>query len=75
MKEVKGMYTSSNQNRRRFLKKALYATPTLAVLGTLAKPTQLLADSGIVGPPGGRGLNSTSTSTSGTGLAGKSLGS
>lgn len=75
MKDFKGMHTSSNQNRRRFLKKALYATPTLVVLGTLAKPTNLEADgSTISGPPGGgRGLNSTSTS--GAGLAGKSLGS
>jgi len=51
MKDLKGMHTSSNQNRRRFLKKALYATPTLVVLGTLAKPTGLVAGDSIPGTP------------------------
>lgn len=57
MKEVKGMHTSSNQNRRRFLKKALYATPTLVVLGTLAKPTNLVAGTNSIPGTPIRSLN------------------
>lgn len=40
MKDIK---THTGNHRRKFLKKALYATPSLIVLGTLAKPTNLLA--------------------------------
>lgn len=69
MKDLKSKHTS--QNRRKFLKKALYATPTLVVLGTLAKPTNLEAGSTIPGPPGGgRGL---APATVGGGLGGAGL--
>jgi len=50
-------FKNSNYKRRKFLKKALYTAPTLVALGTLSKPTTLLAGSAIPGPPGGgRGL-------------------
>jgi len=42
-----------NKNERRtFLKKAVYTAPVLLALGQLAKPTKALADSGDPsGPP------------------------
>jgi len=47
--------TESESSRRKFLKKIVYTTPTLTVLGQLAKPGQVRADpSGDpAGPPGG----------------------
>ncbi len=40
---------SKASSRRRFLKKAVYAAPTIVALGTLAKPTE--AEAGFGKPP------------------------
>jgi len=40
------------KERRRFLKKAVYAAPSLMVLGSLAKPVTAAAACGTGGPPG-----------------------
>jgi len=37
-------HDSRQQERRSFLKKALYATPSLIVLGQLSRPTKTNAD-------------------------------
>ena len=42
------------QNRRSFLKKAVYSAPSLLVLGSLARPTSALSDSSIAGVPCGQ---------------------
>jgi hypothetical protein len=40
------------ENRRKFLKKAVYSAPVILVLGQLVKPTKVRADSGAPsGPP------------------------
>jgi len=70
MKQIEDNHLSSKQSRRKFLKKALYSSPTLIALGTLTKPTHLQADSIIVGPPGGRGGIPASTGGLGNGLGG-----
>jgi hypothetical protein len=50
-KHTKMNSSQSDQNnkkntRRSFLKKSVYAAPTLFILGELAKPTKVHADSG-----------------------------
>ena len=42
-------YESTQEHRRSFLKKALYMTPSLIVLGQLSKPTN--ATAGFDNPP------------------------
>ena len=56
-------YSEEISNRRVFLKKAVYHTPVLYVLGTLMKPVSAYADhtGGPDGPPGG--FLSTSSSS------------
>jgi len=46
---------SIESKRRSFLKKAVYHTPAIYVLGSLIKPVDIFADSsgGPAGPPGG----------------------
>jgi hypothetical protein len=39
------------EDRREFLKKAVYATPTIVLLGSLIKPTSTKADDGFGAPP------------------------
>ena len=51
MKTLNNRPLSPNKKRRKFLKKALYATPTLVMLGSLIKPNDLLADYDPSGVP------------------------
>jgi len=39
-------------SRRQFLKKTVYVTPSIIVLGQLAQPTYVNAKGGYSGPPG-----------------------
>jgi len=39
-KEIEAAEVSQNDARRTFLKKAVYAAPTVVALGTLLKPTE-----------------------------------
>ena len=52
--------------RRAFLKKAVYHTPVIYALGSLVKPTLIMADAsgGPSGPPGGFFSSSSSSSSS-----------
>jgi hypothetical protein len=51
-KETSTVNKKKRQTRRDFLKKSAYAAPTLLLLGALAKPSKLYADSGEPsGPP------------------------
>jgi uncharacterized membrane protein len=74
MKEV----DNHSKNRRVFLKKALYSTPTLFVLGQLTKPTVIAASdtgtggygNGGSGNNGGSGYGGSGDSSSGGGSGG-----
>ena len=50
-KQKKPSETVENSTRRGFLKKAVYAAPTIVVLGALTKPTESEAEFGK--PPSG----------------------
>ena len=50
-KQKKPSETVENSTRRGFLKKAVYAAPTIVVLGALTKPTETKA--GFGKPPSG----------------------
>jgi len=67
---MRDIQTQQGKHRRKFLKKAFYATPSLIVLGSLAKPTNLLAGrsgtpiyrNGIAATPtSGQSLNNNTT--------------
>jgi len=70
MKKLKN--TVSIESRRKFLKKTVYATPSLIVLGSLSKPTDLFGDGDTSGIPNYKVLGSPSPAA--TGLTGKNLG-
>ena len=50
-KEQRQSNTTVNSSRRGFLKKAVYAAPTIVALGALTKPTETKA--GFGKPPSG----------------------
>ncbi len=50
-KQKKPSETVENSTRRGFLKKAVYAAPTIVVLGALTKPTE--SEAGFGKPPSG----------------------
>ncbi len=50
-KQKKPSETVENSTRRGFLKKAVYAAPTIVVLGALMKPTE--SEAGFGKPPSG----------------------
>ena len=50
-KEVESTEVSQKDSRRTFLKKAVYAAPTVVALGALLKPTE--SEAGFGKPPSG----------------------
>ena len=49
--KLQKLKTTEENERRRFLKKAVYAAPTIVALGALTKPTEIKA--GFGKPPSG----------------------